>query len=659
MNLVEKKEKLAAIENEQKTIVSEKTEEAVSAILGTFRYYADYLENDDYRFLAGYSGLSIGTVHAWFPKNQVEGKGVVALSQETKKKSEKKLDGPRMINVIRAACLVNIALPDVLDFVKESPWHYDEVPNSWNVFVQNMRSMRNVILRMRNDSLYDIGWITSDMDEEEKECTRKLTNHAGKIAKYYNKIIQDASGDEKEEGMNIGKLIGNPKCELRTIIIISRCLNEKISLSKWFQRWGANETICEGQDRIVLYDDEKEKLPLIAPYIVGEKRDSMMAIRVGNIADMERYYSALAEKAPTFRMYGQRPIAMMNNVRVRGWRWMDQVHICNWKELFRERCIQEGDLLFMFAVKKKVFGRPQNVVINLSRMSMDEIMRELEKAEAQNLFKNIWISPKENDWEYTVRPDNESIEEFYQNDPLWLYHFEDENDTQDFYSPKFLVEPDNRCLERVQNHQMEMFGPDSVMFESANRAMYELLEAGPESTEVKIQLLDAKSKFTANARKFAYYSSFTNAIEEQIESSVNPVDSVRVARFVRSTQSELRLSSHFMLSSGDIILSRKQPCDYTVGVHKQRITEFELPIVSWTKKYVTERLAEKVEDILRESYNPRFDEEFIRSYQERIRKSGIDELIKRNRLWLQIQLPTNLDGKIQWYWHVDNVPRID
>ena len=76
-------------------------------------------------------------------------------------------------------------------------------------------------------------------------------------------------------------------------------------------------------------------------------------------------------------------------------------------------------------------------------MTTEEVEEELKGAEKQQFFKNIWLNPQENSRKYDVRPDNESIEEFYRNDPLCLYHSEDDYDPQMYYSPKFLVEPDN------------------------------------------------------------------------------------------------------------------------------------------------------------------------------------------------------------------------
>ena len=155
MTLEEMKKRLAVIEDEQNRIDAE-TEKTVSSILGAFHHHADRLENGSYRFLSSYSGLSAATLHAWFSNNQPEGKG-----EEDSQKAGKKTDGPRMINVIRGARLINIALPDVLDFVKEDPRRYDEMSNSWNVFIQNMLSMRKVILGKRNNDLNEIGWVTS------------------------------------------------------------------------------------------------------------------------------------------------------------------------------------------------------------------------------------------------------------------------------------------------------------------------------------------------------------------------------------------------------------------------------------------------------------------------------------------------------------------
>ena len=625
--------------------IDELTNETVAAIRNAFLNKKDVVEDIPHRVLAKHTGMSATMLATWFPKGPIDNRVVDEDKTDVEKKNS---DGPKMINVIKAAALAQIALPDVFEFDSQSSetvQDYYEEPNAWNVFIQNLQSLEPVVLSLRSEVVRQYGKKNRKKEAGEagkgytqesrndSDDTKKLVDFAEKLVKNYWRIVQPDAKEKKdsEDSLGLGQLMGNPNCQLKTVISVIHRLNPDMSIRKWFQRWSATKSdhFHDEQIPISLYDDEKTKLSLLAPYIPANGEGAVLAVRAGAVEEMEgTKYSEndrIREPLSIAMRGGHNRISKLGKADVRGKADSNGVCISNWGELYEKMEVHEGDLIFAFRAFTGL--GPRIVTLNLTRMSADEILLELSHVKKQEAYQSLWLSSNLEDRYYTLSPDNASLELYYNDDPLWIYHTEDSKNEEEFDSVKFPVDP------VVKKWNDEKDRPEQTDF------------VVDDTQHLRTFLLEAKTRREVQSGEegLLFY-------HQRLQAQPNIVNVVRTARFRLTRTKNLFLTCPHR-SKAVVLCLWERPENDTNDRSQMYFTKRIL--ATWSKEEIAKALAEKIGSMNLEERNPQYNETFFKEYKERILKHSIDELIQKDRIWLEVLFPMEFKGEFKWYWHVD------
>ncbi|MBP5353996.1 MAG: hypothetical protein J6Y67_02520 [Lachnospiraceae bacterium] len=632
MNKDERLKRLEEIDAE-KELVNQRVQEISDSIRNAF---AARKREKSIRELSGETGLSIGSLSTW-----LQG------SSEPETEAERRTDGPRMINVISVAKSLDVDLPGALTFNvndgMESLLDYDSSPEAWNVFVHNMKAVKRVVLMQESTVLREVGGVAREESHKRSESTRQkigIRDNAKAVSKYYRRIVErDAGKKSKIRNLDVDSLAGNPFCELKTIVTVLNRLNPGQNIGRWFQRWSPKDIICDAPVEIIrcdLYDDEMAKLQMVAPYVVAGTQDLMASVRVGSPEDMIEEYSREPQEQSLARGRRRFVIELDKGCLIRGTCAEGGIRTDSWDELFAKGFVKEGDFLVAFAAMKKLFGLPQVVVLNLTRKSAEEIQKQLDRTIRQDSYRSILAKHVDHSRQYLLYPDGETLEQFHTNDWLDLYHTDDETSYRGFN--RFHVNPDRIAKEAEglleQDQLRENEGMVKELLKKARGNVDVIPEVAwvlPDGTRIEVETAEMKDE-RENERL------------ERLEKWRSEL-SVFIVRFGAYTYRKWFLNADSFRSV--ISLDLNTGDEITAGDYGQHFPKIET-VASWSMEKVAAGLANRVGKILAAKG---WSEESIEQYKGRIRKQGVGELIKSNRLWLEVLFPTHGEGRIQWYWH--------
>ncbi len=650
MNKEQKRERIKEL-NAEKIKVNERVETICASVKQAF----STREERSLRELSAETGISLGTLSEWFRNTQNDG------SHDEQKR---RTDGPRMIYLVSLTKALNIALPGTLDFDKVNQDYplppFASSPDAWNVFIQNMKAVRNVVLLKERETLREVGGIPKSYEKKSKddneenpiEMGKEIRDDAKAISKYYRRIVNPKSNEKQTKIKNLKpeELTGNPFCELKTLVAVTNRLNPEENLSKWFQRWCESDMVCSEYREILLhemYSDELEKLQLLAPYIIGGTQESMAAVRVGRLEDMERNYPQ-TKRIIKESKDEKRFILDVKKKLVRGTSGVNGIRTNNWETLYETGFVREGDLLVACEVKKKIFGNPQVVVFNITQTPKEEILDYLEKrGERKDAYKSIRVASNPNGRQYSILPDGETIEQFYQKDFLSLYHTL-ESEERKYEEKKFHLNPREICEDRWNGTGFDHAEKNEEFTKNVlNNVRMESLMIEEESNTDEVK--QNREDYVIDGFKVEIVERMDNLQKKRMQKYFQAFLVDYSVRFGYCKESNVYL--RYERISGDSVELRViiDPEEVAIGDQSQHAPKTVM-VVSWSIEDLIEKLADKAEEVL---CKHGFDAESIEEYKLRIREQGIRELIKTDRLWLEILFPKVGDGRIQWYWHFD------
>lgn len=655
--------KAFAVSKRDKTLrdISQETGISISALSGLFQYpFYEQTETNQTRQTA-----------------EKENDQVRVASEKQAEISGVPTDGPWMINIARIAKTLDIAIPCLFEFNPETVEYmpsYEEHPNSWDVFVQNLRTFSDTVKKMTRDVYKKVGGVpeeyrikkreekaagnlrkenpklegkTEEQDKKKRKSDEipkgldpqvdKIRNLAKDFARYYERIVsgntKETQGGKKYKESNIypEELLGNPKCELKTIILVTKRLKPTWSLENWFRRWSVQEVEDfepEVQEKISLYRDEEEKIALIAPYVVKDSQDLIAVIRVGSREVMKEEYSDFDVRTA----FGMEELSLLDRYGIESEMRIGVFQDCSgfwkkdtWTEPFEQGVIREGDLLLAFVIENPYSEALKLVTYNLTRMSAETIQNELMKsAVRKEVYKNINVIPMNSSRLYTAVPDVESRDQFYGNDPLWIYHTEEFTENARLFNSEpsiFALHPDffSRESDYHLDGYMVRFNEEEFFIDVDEEAWLKEMIRGDSREETWF------TRRTARFNQSLDWSQW-NVWEESgklalVPNSVLNYDEIEL-RCVEIQEFD-HIMGGFTEVSADTVLAR------------------------WSIESLTNGVIRKAEKILRERG---YDSDFLEAYEKRIRERGIGELLKKNRLWLEVSFHGG--SKIRWDWNL-------